>query len=167
VLAFAFTAAFASRGEARAANEDVSIVDFAFNPSTITIQVGDTVTWTNNGAAPHTVTSTTPAGVLGSPTLNAGDIYSETFNTAGTYTYMCSIHPAMTGSIVVEAAASTATTTATTATATRTTTGAPSAPTTGTGLGDGGGNTAPVIAGLGALVAAGAGVATLALRRKR
>ncbi len=85
---------------ARAANVNVSIVDFAFQPSTVNVQLGDTVIWTNNGGAPHTVTST-GSGPLASATLNNGDTYQFTFTTDGTYNYHCSIHASMTGTVNV------------------------------------------------------------------
>ncbi len=78
----------------------VNIKDFAYIPSTLTVKVGTKVTWTNNDSAPHTVTSDTNA-LLNSSTLNSGQSYSYTFTTAGTTNYHCSIHPMMTGSVVV------------------------------------------------------------------
>ena len=81
----------------------VSIGDFFFSPSAITISGGDTITWTQNGSFAHTVT-----GIGGtdsswdSGTLQPGEIYSRTFNMAGTISYICSIHPAsMSGEITV------------------------------------------------------------------
>jgi plastocyanin len=78
---------------------DVSIVDFAFDPQVVTIRAGSTIRWTNNGQAPHTSTSTT--AVWDSGTLNNGQQFSFTFNTPGSYPYICTIHPSMTGTIVV------------------------------------------------------------------
>ncbi len=82
----------------------VSIVDFAFNPKTITIPVGTTVRWTNTGNAPHTVTSTSSPRAFDSGTLNSGDTFQHTFTTAGQFPYHCSIHPSMTGTVIVQAA---------------------------------------------------------------
>ena len=79
----------------------VSIVDFAFNPKTITIPVGTTVRWTNNGSAPHTVTSTSSPKAFDSGTLNSGDTFQHTFTTAGQFPYRCNIHPSMTGMVIV------------------------------------------------------------------
>jgi len=76
----------------------VSIANFAFGPASITIKKGDTVVWTNQDSAPHTVTGD---GGLNSPTLNQGGKYSFTFGSMGTFTYKCAFHPSMTGSVVV------------------------------------------------------------------
>src|SRR5437588_5005274 len=92
---------------ANAAQYTVNIRDFSFNPSTLTIQVGDVVRWENTGAVAHTASSTT--GVWDSGTLNPGGVYSEQFMTAGTFAYMCRIHPTMMGTIIVQAPPATAT----------------------------------------------------------
>ena len=82
----------------------VSIVDFAFDPAAVEIPVGATVTWTNTGAAPHTATASD--GTFDSGELAPGATFSHTFTAAGTFPYVCQIHPQMTGTItVVEAAA--------------------------------------------------------------
>lgn len=73
------------------------IKGFAFNPATITIAKGTTVTWTNKDSAPHTVTG----DAFSSETLNQGQTYSFTFNEAGTFEYQCHIHPSMHGKVVV------------------------------------------------------------------
>jgi plastocyanin len=88
---------------ARAATHAVTIVDFAFSAPMLTITAGDTVTWTNEDQAVHTATSAT--GVFDSGDLGQGDSYSFTFTSPGTYAYVCSPHPDMTGQIVVQAAA--------------------------------------------------------------
>lgn len=92
------TAVEVSRASA-SASKSVSIVDFAFNPGSITVNSGDTVQWTNNGKVPegHDVTG----DGLDSGLLNPGDSYSHTFNAAGTFSYVCTIHPAMTGAVEV------------------------------------------------------------------
>ncbi len=77
----------------------VAINDFDYRPPTVNIQVGDTVNWTNNGRAPHTVTSDT--GAFDSGRLNAGQSFSYTFNAPGTFPYHCAIHPNMRGTVVV------------------------------------------------------------------
>jgi plastocyanin len=77
----------------------VSIVDFAFQPATLEVTTGSTVTWTNTGAAPHTVSA--DDGSFDSGTLSPGSTFSQTFDSAGTFTYHCNIHPNMTASIVV------------------------------------------------------------------
>lgn len=131
LLALAAACAFAMLAalprDAGAANAAVSINNFAFSPGSVTVGIGDTVTWTNNQAGvPHTVTSDT-AGVMDSGTLASGATYAKTFDAAGTFTYFCAIHPTMTGTVIVTAAEATATATtaaptATTAAATATAT---------------------------------------------
>jgi amicyanin len=81
-----------------AAPGKVSIANFAFDPAALTVKSGSTVTWTNNDVVAHTVTFT---DVANSPTLNRGDKFSRTFTKAGTYSYICSIHPFMHGTVVV------------------------------------------------------------------
>lgn len=111
---FLIVALFFTAGAcAFAAAANVSVVDFAFQPKTVTINVGDTVIWTLNGAAPHTVTSgppdCTPDGMFNSGTLGSAP-FSITFNTPGTFPYFCSFHCAsvgMTGTVIVNAAQST------------------------------------------------------------
>ena len=79
---------------------DVSIIDFAFEPQVLTVTVGSTVTWINNGGMAHTTTSDT--GLWDSGSLAPGDLFSQTFNAPGSYPYHCSIHGfAMSGVIVV------------------------------------------------------------------
>src|SRR5215216_1965504 len=81
----------------------VSIQDFFFDPDQLTVAPGTTVTWVNEGQAPHTVTST-DGKELDSATLQPGDTYSFTFkdDDAGeTYAYQCTIHPEMTASVKV------------------------------------------------------------------
>lgn len=76
-----------------ASGTTVDIKNFAFNPATITISKGQTVTWTNMDSAPHTVTSTT--GVFDSKSIEPGQTFSYTFNDAGTFEYSCTNHPSM------------------------------------------------------------------------
>ena len=78
--------------------------DFAYSPSSITVTAGDTVTWTNNSAAPegHTVTGSG----FNSGSFQSGGTYSHAFTTAGTFSYLCSIHPSMKGTVTVNAAPS-------------------------------------------------------------
>lgn len=100
--------ALAIAGTARAANTTVAITNFQFTPGTITVAVGDSVTWMNNAASTsHTTTS--DGALWNSGTLSPGQSFSFTFATAGTFTYHCNIHPQMLGSIVVQAASATAT----------------------------------------------------------
>ena len=91
---------------AHAASDPADIIsDFKFSPATITIHVGDTITWTNNGPAPHTATASN--GSFDTGNLNKGQSASHTFTQAGTFAYICSIHPFMHGTVVVLANAST------------------------------------------------------------
>ena len=82
---------------------EVKIDTFAFAPQRIVVQAGTTVTWTNADDAPHTIVSTTK--LFKSSALDTTDKFSFTFATPGTYEYFCSLHPHMTGTVVVEAAA--------------------------------------------------------------
>ena len=77
----------------------VSIVDFAFEPASLEVATGTTVTWTNNGQARHTATDDN--GTFDSGRLQSGETFSFTFNTPGTFAYHCDVHPDMTGTIVV------------------------------------------------------------------
>ncbi|MGI8828573.1 MAG: cupredoxin domain-containing protein [Candidatus Limnocylindria bacterium] len=89
----------------RAATEHaVEIVDFAFAPAELTITAGDSVTWTNLDVVAHTATA---AGAFDSGNLEQGESYRLTFTTPGTYDYLCTPHPSMTGRIVVVAAPAT------------------------------------------------------------
>ncbi len=92
----------------RAADQAVAIEDFLFSPQDLTIEVGDTVTWTNLDSVSHTATSTSGPASFDSGFLAIGDTFSFTFDTAGTYEYFCEPHPNMIGSITVTAAAATA-----------------------------------------------------------
>jgi plastocyanin len=88
---------------ARAAETEVKIDNFAFAPQRIVVKAGTTVTWINADDAPHTVASSTK--VFKSGALDTEDKFSFTFATPGTYEYFCSLHPHMTGTVVVEVAA--------------------------------------------------------------
>jgi plastocyanin len=83
-----------------AATFGIDIQGFAFSPSSLTIGVGDRVVWTNNDAAPHTVTA--DDGSFTSPDMPTGGTFSYRFTHAGTYSYHCSIHPSMKGTITVK-----------------------------------------------------------------
>ena len=83
----------------------VNIVDFAFNPGTIIVPPGTTVTWTNTGAQPHSATSTVSATnpvTFDSGILDPGKSFSFTFDTPGTYDYFCVPHPFMRGKVIVD-----------------------------------------------------------------
>jgi len=83
---------------------DVNIMNFAFSPQTLTITQGGTVIWTNSDSATHAIISDS-GSEINSGNLATGISYSHTFTTPGTYTYHCSIHPSMTGTIIVQPAA--------------------------------------------------------------
>jgi plastocyanin len=83
------------------ATNTVSIKNFAFDPISITVKVGTTVTWTNADQDPHTVTSDGKSGPLNSKPLNQGDTFQYTFSQAGTFSYLCTIHPFMTATVTV------------------------------------------------------------------
>jgi plastocyanin len=83
-----------------AANAEVKIDNFSFGPQTVTVPVGATVTWTNRDDIPHTVVSTD--GLFNSKVRDTDEKFSYTFAKAGTYPYYCSVHPKMTGKVVVQ-----------------------------------------------------------------
>jgi plastocyanin len=88
----------APSGEAPRA-EKVEIADFAYDPDPVTVQVGGKVTWLNQDSAPHTATA--EDGSFDTGTLEEGKLKSETFKRAGTYEYICQIHPDMHGVVEV------------------------------------------------------------------
>ena len=96
--------AFAAGATPTRAGSDnaVQIVDFAFSPAELTITVGDSVTWTNLDAVEHTATATDGSWDTG--LLGEGESGTIVFTETGTYDYVCTPHPSMTGRIVVEAA---------------------------------------------------------------
>jgi plastocyanin len=79
----------------------VSISDFTFLPSVITIKKGDGVTWTNKDSAQHTIVSDS-GSEISSTSLSKGGTYSHTFSSSGTFSYHCSVHPSMKGKVIVE-----------------------------------------------------------------
>jgi plastocyanin len=83
-----------------ARSAEVKIDNFSFAPGTFTVAVGTTVTWTNHDDIPHTAVSTD--GVFKSKVMDTDEKFSYTFTKAGTYSYFCSVHPKMTGTIVVQ-----------------------------------------------------------------
>lgn len=83
-----------------ATGNKVSITGSSFSPSTLTVNKGTTVTWTNADYDPHTVTADDNSFTSG--TINQGGVYTRTFSTPGTYPYHCNFHTAMTGSVVVK-----------------------------------------------------------------
>ena len=79
---------------------EVKIDNFTFGPAELTVMVGTTITWTNRDDIPHTVVSTDK--VFKSKVLDTDEKFSFTFSTPGTFPYFCSIHPKMTGKVVVQ-----------------------------------------------------------------
>jgi plastocyanin len=79
--------------------DQVNIDNFAFAPATLTVHAGGTVTWTNHDEEPHTVAAND--GSFHSPGMGTGATFSHTFAAAGTFDYVCSIHPMMHGTVVV------------------------------------------------------------------
>ena len=106
-IAFLNLSLFALAGEMK--NDDntsskqnrIEIKDFAFNPQTITVKSGEKVTWINRDEEPHTVVSVQKQ-FKKSTALDTDQEFTITVGAPGTYDYFCSVHPKMTGTIVVE-----------------------------------------------------------------
>jgi plastocyanin len=86
--------------QAQPAPSALKIANFTFAPQTITVPVGTTVTWANDDDVPHTVVATD--GAFRSKPLDTDDHYAVTFKTPGEHSYFCSIHPRMTGKVIVK-----------------------------------------------------------------
>ncbi len=91
---------FARAAEDQPAAISVTIDNFSFTPKEITVSKGTTVTWTNHDGVPHTVVSTDKK--FKSKALDTDDRYSFTFSDSGAYEYFCSVHPVMTGKVIVK-----------------------------------------------------------------
>ncbi len=78
----------------------VTIDNFSFTPQSLTVKAGTTVTWTNKDDVPHTVVSTTKR--FRSRVMDTDEKYSYIFKDPGTYEYFCSVHPHMTGKVIVQ-----------------------------------------------------------------
>ena len=100
MLLLAGTPSVAANDQPSGASADVKIDNFSFGPQTLTVSVGTTVVWTNRDDIPHTVVST--EGVFKSKVRDTDEMFSYTFTKAGTYPYFCSVHPKMTGKVVVQ-----------------------------------------------------------------
>jgi plastocyanin len=87
---------------AATAATQVKIDNFTFAPQRLTVKAGTTVTWVNEDDIPHAIAAT--GKEFRSKVLDTDDKFSFTFTTAGSFEYFCSLHPHMTGTIVVEAA---------------------------------------------------------------
>jgi len=83
-----------------ATSQSVAISSFAFDPATLTVKKGTTVTWTNKDSTAHTVTADSGTGPS-SGHLSQGQTYSYKFDTVGTFKYHCAIHTDMTGTVTV------------------------------------------------------------------
>jgi len=83
-----------------AATAEVKIDNFSFGPQALTVPVGAIVTWTNRDDIPHTAVST--EGAFKSKVMDTDEKFSYKFTKAGTYPYYCTIHPKMTGQVVVK-----------------------------------------------------------------
>lgn len=108
----------------------VDIKNYAYAPANLTVSVGDTVTWTNDDTAPHTVTVTNGPEKFNSPTLQQGQTYTFTFTKPGTYSYYCAVHPDMKAAVTVQGSTPPTTTTTPAPTTTGTTTTTMPMPTT-------------------------------------
>jgi plastocyanin len=84
------------------APDAVTIANFAFSPTPLTVAPGTKVTWSNTDDEPHTVRSADGGKTFKSPALDTDDKFSFTFAKAGTYKYFCSIHPRMVGTVIVK-----------------------------------------------------------------
>ena len=89
---------------ASAASYSVAMKGYAFSPASLSVPAGSTVTWTNYDTAPHDVKTTSGPLSIHSPMLDKGESWSFTFATAGSYGYVCTVHPDMTAGITVRAA---------------------------------------------------------------
>jgi Icc protein len=83
-----------------AGENQVTIDNFSFNPQVLTVEAGTKVTWVNHDDVPHTVVCTDK--IFKSEALDTNDKYSYTFSKSGVYEYYCSVHPRMTGKIIVK-----------------------------------------------------------------
>ena len=90
----------AAEHAAPAAGPQIGILNYKFDPETLTVPVGTTITWVNHDEVPHTVASSDKRFTSSGP-LDTGDSYSYKFTTPGTYTYFCTLHPFMTAKVVV------------------------------------------------------------------
>jgi plastocyanin len=100
LMLFTASPSVTANDQPSAANAEVKIDNFVFGPGTLTVPVGATVTWTNKDDIPHTTVSTD--GVFKSKVMDTDEKFSYTFTKAGTYSYYCSVHPKMTGKVVVQ-----------------------------------------------------------------
>jgi plastocyanin len=106
-ISFLNLSLFAIAGELKEADSTggkqnkIEIKDFAFNPKTLTVKSGEKITWINRDEEPHTVVSADKQ-FKKSSALDTDQEYTITAGAPGTYSYFCSVHPKMTGTIIVE-----------------------------------------------------------------
>jgi plastocyanin len=99
VLSIVWDSGSSTPASAAPATDAVTIAQFAFAPATLTVPAGTTVTWTNADGVAHTVDA--DDGSFESAALKQGTSFTHTFRAAGTFTYICAIHPSMAGTVVV------------------------------------------------------------------
>jgi len=99
-LFLALCAGIGAAAQSKPAATEIKIDNFSFTPAEVKVPVGATVVWTNRDDIPHALIST--GKVFKSKVLDTDDNYSFTFSAAGTYPYFCSLHPKMTGKVIVE-----------------------------------------------------------------
>ncbi len=99
LFALALSASVAA-GDRQATPNTITVDNFSFNAPVLTVSAGTTVTWVNQDDVPHKIVSTDKK--FSSPVLDTGGRFSHTFTAPGTYEYFCSIHPTMTGKVVVK-----------------------------------------------------------------
>ena len=89
---------------AEAADHHVTIEQYSYGPGNLSVDQGDTVTWTNHDSVEHDVVVTSGPESFRSPLLGQGESWSHTFATAGSYSYICSLHPDMRAAVTAAAA---------------------------------------------------------------
>ena len=98
---FALAGEMKDDGGAAAKGNKIEIKDFSFNPQTLTVKSGEKITWINRDEEPHTVVSVEKQ-FKKSTALDTDQEFTITAGAPGTYTYFCSVHPKMTGTIIVQ-----------------------------------------------------------------
>jgi len=93
---------FVASAQQKLESTEVKIDNFTFGPAALTVPVGTTVTWINKDDIPHTVVSTDDPKAFKSKVLDTDEKFSFTFSKPGTFPYFCSIHPKMTGKVIVQ-----------------------------------------------------------------
>lgn len=103
LLGALLVATLAGVAPAAATTHHVTIASYAYSPNPLNIAAGDSVTWTNTDSVGHDITVTGGPASFQSPLLSKGQSWSYTFTTAGSYSYICSVHPDMKATVVVAA----------------------------------------------------------------